>query len=43
MAMQVAALAFVAGNAMTSIEFKASCDLHGAIIAGVAKGVARAG
>lgn len=43
MAMQVTALAFVAGNAMAGIEFKASCDLHGEIIAGGARGMACAG
>lgn len=43
MAVQVAALAFVTGNAMAGIEFKASCDLHGEIIAGGARGVTRAG
>jgi hypothetical protein len=31
---QVAALAFVAGDAMACIEFKAGGNLHGAIIAG---------
>jgi len=36
MAVQVAALAFVARDAVTGIKFKAGSDLHAAIIAGVA-------
>jgi hypothetical protein len=31
---QIAALAFMGGNAMAGIEFEASCDLHDAIISG---------